>query len=499
MKCPFRLLLFCGSLLLAALSVAPAAAQTSRFSKGDSIAFMVRCHDALDAYSVALNEVGFAESAGAANGYRETLVSQSFYNPQTLVFSDLSNERYTIKEYAHQFYFYRANAQFNLNGERYQFSRSSDGKIVLISYVSQTTNFKKAGSVPSHRTTTLAIQFTFDVVIGPRGFEPQNYKIVRIDRVAAVPAGATAFPANADLNALREPTLSWAALRLAHSLSAHLTPGAPVVVRKFSYRNSQLTNAFSDELLGELRQRLKADEKVNVVADDLKQGVGVRGSYQQKGDLVEITAELFDLATGQTTVKVKPNMDLPVTWVQQKGLVLKPEHNDAVLATQRAIDAGALPAELTHSEALRVTLTTTQSRQRNFEFWENDTLHVNVRVNKPCHVRLAYVQTDNVVTLLWDDFEIKPGQENKDIPFPERFQCVPPFGQETLIATVSTTRFCPVETRANSYGVDVVTGSLEEALKRVRCVAQNGGPAVQKAEARLILTTRPIQSATVKK
>ncbi|WP_439413861.1 DUF4384 domain-containing protein [Larkinella sp. GY13] len=469
-----------------------------RFTRGDSTAFIVNCRTALEDYTSALNAAGFyCQSQGEFNSKQQILIAQSFAGKETFVFSDLMGESYPVEQYSQQFRLFKGDAETNLDREKYLLSRNKEGKLVMVTYVTQTTEFNKPGTPRTKRTTPLAIHFSFDILTESSGFEPQNYRIVKIEKAAVIPPQAVSFPVDVNLPEIRqrERSLSWAVYRLAKSITEKLPDKKkPVVVRKFSYDNSQLTNAFSDQLVNELRQRLKTDEGLTVVADDPAQGLGIRGSYRQRGGQVEIMTELFDPATDNSFAKLTPNLDLPVTWVQEKGLQLKPEQNDEVIATQQTITTGAPPASAPPVEAktepFQITMKASGTARKNLEFWEKDTMTVQIRVNKPGHVRLLYVQTNGEVALLWNDFEIKPGQENKDIVFPDQFECIPPFGQETLIAAASTTRFCTVETKPNEHGADIIVGTLKDALKNARCVDRGMARLPQLAETRLVLTTR---------
>ncbi|RRB00103.1 DUF4384 domain-containing protein [Larkinella rosea] len=483
-----------GALLLILTALQLATAQQN-FTKGDSASFIIHCHTALEDYVSSLNAAGFyCQSQGEFNSKQQVLIAQSFLGKDVFVYSDLASEPYPIEQYSQQFRLYKGNAEVNLDQEKYVLSQNKTGKPVLIVYVTQTTEFEKPGTSRTKRTTPLAIHFAFDFKPEATGFEPQNYRIVRIEKADAIPARAVPFPAGVNLIALRERerSLSWATYRLAKSIAETLPDKKrAVVIRKFSYENSQLTNAFSDQLADELRHRLKTDQGIRVVADETSQEQGIRGSYRERGGQVEITAELFEVGTDKSVTKLKPNLDLPTVWVQQKGLKLKPEDNDAAIATQQAIvvDAPA-PAEAAKPEALLVTMTASGKTRKNLEFWENDTMTVRVRANKPCHVRLVYVQSNGEIAMLWKDLEIKAGEENKDIVFPEQFKCIPPFGQETLIAAASTSRFCPIETKENEHGAEIIVGSMKDALKNMRCVDRGFTRIPQLAETRLVLTTR---------
>ncbi|TAE21399.1 MAG: DUF4384 domain-containing protein [Cytophagales bacterium] len=465
------------------------------FLPGDSLKFMAECRNALDIYQRNLNNLIESESGGEMLAYQKTLLDQCFFKPSVIVYNDLVDERFPADEYATQFYNRRSRVNLNLGGETYRLNRLPDGRLELVAFVEQQVEYGK----PDRKKikNLLGVYYTFQVFAGQNGYEPRDYRIVKIEKLTGPPSQSRAFPKGLDIDSIRtrERDLSWVARRLALHIRQKLPASTKAVyLQKFSYKNSKLTNEFSDELLSLLRHRLNTDEGISTDSPANGQGVGIRGSYVQKADLLEVTAELFDLATDKIIVPIKPNTDLSMNWVREKGLILKPEGTDQALATQEIITTGAAPTGPPKTDKLSVRLSTSL-KGKNREFWEKDTMYVQVRVNKPGHVRLLYVQADGSSTLLWPDFEVKPGQENKDIFFPEPFVCVPPFGQETLVAVASNAAFCPVKTKQNLYGVDVVEGSLTDAMKSVRCTETRGmGRIVEQAEDRVTLTTRAVKA-----
>lgn len=461
------------------------------FLPGDTLKFMANCRDALDIYQRNLNNLVESESGSEMLVYQKTLLDQCFFKPSVIVYNDLVDERFPADEYATQFYNRRSRVSLNLGGETYRLNRLTDGRLELVAYVEQQIEYGKTDR--KKLKNLLGVYYTFQVFAGQNGYEPRDYRIVKIEKITGPPSQTRAFPKGLDIDSLRtrERDLGWVARRLALNIHQKLPAGTQTVyVQKFSYRNSNLTNEFSDELLSLLRHRLQTDEGIKTDLPVSGPGIGVRGSYSQKADLLEVTAELFDLATDKTIATIRPNTDLPINWVREKGLKLKPDGTDQALATQEVIATGAPSSGPPKADKLSIRLSTSL-KSKNREFWEKDTMYVRVRVNKPGHVRLLYVQADGSPTLLWPDFEVKPGQENKDIFFPEPFVCVPPFGQETLVAVASNAPFCPVKTKQNLYGVDVVDGSLTDAMRSVRCTETRGmSRVVEQAEDRTTLTTR---------
>lgn len=483
-------------LWLLVLTLLPKLTRAQTFLSGDSLKFMAECHNALDVYQRNLNNVvELPLSDGEMLSFKSTLLRQCFYKPTVIVYSDLVNERFPADEYATQFYNQRTHASLNLGQETYRLNRLPDGRLEIVAFVEQNIEYGRAATRKTSRNI-LGVYYNFNVFAGPNGYEPKDYRIVKIEKLASQPPQTKPLPKGIDIDSLRsrERDLSWVARRLALSIAQKLPSGTKAVhLQKFSYNNSHLTNEFSDELLSLLRHRLKTDEGINADLPNNGKGIGVRGSYTQKADLVEVTAELFDLTTEKSIVTLHPNTDLSVSWVREKGLRLKPDGTEQALATQEIITTGA-PATLPPKTSKLTIQLNTSLKGRNREFWENDTMYVQIRVNKPGHIRLLYVQADGSPTLLWPDFEVKPGQENKDIPFPEPFVCVPPFGQETLVAVASNAPFCPVKTRQNVYGVDVVDATLSDAMKNVRCTESRGfSRIVEQAETRVTLTTRAVK------
>ncbi|SOD99724.1 hypothetical protein [Spirosoma fluviale] len=470
-----------------------------RFSRGDSLKFIIECRNAFELYITHLNGiVTDAPSPGEALFFQQTVNKEHFLSDSVRVYDDVAEregEQYPATEYLGQFYNKRAVLTVPFGKESYRLGRTPAGKLELVTYVEQSVEFGKVLKARIKRKNLIGVHFVFSVFAGNSGYEPKDFRIALIERIKAIPAGLAPFPTSINLDSIRarERDLSWMAHRVARAIREKLPANIKTVyLTKFSYENSNITNPFSDELMSALSFRLRTDEGLTVEPASSAQGVGVRGAYRQKADYVEVTAEIYDISTDKSLVALKPNTDLPMNWVYEKGLKLKPEGNDQAITTQQKLNEGAPPSPPgpPKPDALKIQLATSAKVGKHIEFWQNDTLYVKVRVNKPCHVRLLYIQADGSPSLLWNDYEIKPGQENQDIWFPEPFVCVPPYGQETLIAVAANNSFCPVSTKQNIYGVDVLEGSLNDALKSVRCTSRAVGRVPQQAETRLVVTTR---------
>ncbi|WP_375446144.1 caspase family protein [uncultured Fibrella sp.] len=130
--------------------------------------------------------------------------------------------------------------------------------------------------------------------------------------------------------------------------------------------------------------------------------------------------------------------------------------------------------------ALTLTIRTDKGRTA-VAYLEGNRLVVEAKANRPCHVRLVYVLADGTKTLLENDFEIKPGQENQYVRMaPDvAFICAAPFGMEYLLAYAADAPFCPLPVTPNSTfycrnenGYTILVGSISELLKAVTCTKE---------------------------
>ncbi|MBC7891613.1 MAG: caspase family protein, partial [Sphingobacteriaceae bacterium] len=147
------------------------------------------------------------------------------------------------------------------------------------------------------------------------------------------------------------------------------------------------------------------------------------------------------------------------------------------------------------SSAFKVEIRTDRGRH-GVAYGEGDSMVIEVKASRPCHLRLVYLLADGTKTLLENDFEVKPGQENRYVRVaPESsLICAEPFGTEFLLAYAAETPFCPLPTKPNARlyirnesGYQLVVGSLAETIRAARCT--QGGQGV--VEDRIQLTTAP--------
>ncbi len=216
----------------------------------------------------------------------------------------------------------------------------------------------------------------------------------------------------------------------------------------------------------------------------------VRGFYREDVNNLHITAELLDAATGKILTTVD-SAELPLTWLSEQKLPLKPDTYQQVVAVRDTLQRHAVPA----STALHVEIRTDRGRT-GVEYWANQSMRIEAVANRPCHLRLLYRLADGTQTILETDFAIRPGQENRAVPIaPDaQFVCSAPFGTEYLLAYASESPFCPLPTVPSRQGYvrtegdyRVFVGPLQAMLTTLKCTKN---PAADVAEDRIQITTR---------
>ncbi len=215
----------------------------------------------------------------------------------------------------------------------------------------------------------------------------------------------------------------------------------------FTYQGCGVHDALSDRIFATLSRCLQKQTMVNVLspAQSRENVLALRGSYQQALNNLQLTVDLYEPRTGRV-LKTFVNADLPLTWLSQQNLTLKPENYPQIAAIRDTLRQKP-PAPQT---ALTVSVRTNRGRS-SVEYWKGDTLILEAKANRPCHVRVVYLQADGSKTLLENDFEIKPGQENQYVRVmpKDAFVCAAPFGMEHLLAYAADEAFCPLPTSPN--------------------------------------------------
>ena len=250
-----------------------------------------------------------------------------------------------------------------------------------------------------------------------------------------------------------------------------------VLVRPFLYQDTEMGSPFASYFRRELEARLfevaqwnpipapnsaEVPKSTNIVLD-LAQAAGathvLTGSYWPRGDGVKFISTLQHVAKGPVA---SANVLVPRAVLESTGYSLEPANVEQALHDVDVV----LTDEVVESKGLRLEAWTNRQAAGNL-FREDDIMQVYVRVNQPVYIRFIYRLADGTSTLLMDSEYIDNSKVNKPFLIPQRFQCTPPFGAETLLIFASTEKFAPLDT-VNVDGYDILREDLKTYLGKMR-------------------------------
>ncbi len=338
---------------------------------------------------------------------------------------------------------------------RFQLQETGDGKPYLNVYVTK----KMQGNISNALHYENLIECRIQFVHNERLKSFYDFKIAGITR-------KDKYPSEASENLVVKPekksidlfsVLDTLAAQLERTIPAS---GTGLILERFSYRNCGINDALSDQIFAALNACFQRRTlwSVQSVASDQNTWPRVRGFYEELNGQLLIKTELVDANTEKVLVTLE-NKALPLEWLQQQSIPLKPENYQEIKVVQdtlRQITAVTAPT------ALKFEIRTDRGRE-GVEYWSGQQMILEVKANRPCHIRLLYRLADGTQTLLENDFVIKPGQENKLVRIaPEAsFICSEPFGTEYLLAYASEEPFCALPTVPNREGYFREEGSYQ--------------------------------------
>lgn len=114
-------------------------------------------------------------------------------------------------------------------------------------------------------------------------------------------------------------------------------------------------------------------------------------------------------------------------------------------------------------------------RSDDIQFWTNkgdsdltfsdgDELKLYVRSPKETYIRLIYELADGTKVLMFDNYHIDHSQINKEIKYPETFECAAPYGNETALLYASDTPFRPLSVEDHD-GYQFITETVQKLNK----------------------------------
>ncbi len=430
------------------------------------------------------------------------LIRDAFRSRDVLVFNEfrpVGAAYTTVDEYVKDSRIYTGGKPIvntlNLAEGRYDLQQTNDGQPFINLYLhKQMEGTDRQGKPFQFRyLAEFRITFLFDRQLNTY----HNYRIAGISKVDKWPPTAfTITAADVEQAATGQKDLPAVLTALADQIKEQLPPHTQkLTLEMFTYQGCGVNDALSDRIFATLSRCLQKQAPVSVLspAQSRENALAVRGSYQQELNNLQLIVNLYDPRTGNV-LKTFTNADLPLTWISQQNLKLKPDNYPQIAAIRDTLRQKPSPVPT----ALTVSVRTDRGRS-SVEYWEGNTLILEAKANRPCHVRVVYLQADGSKTLLENDFEIKPGQENQYVRIaPDAsFECTAPFGMEHLLVYAADEAFCSLPTNPNPMlylrkedGNIIFIGSMLAMIEAVTCTKNHH----EVAQDRLQITTRSLKN-----
>lgn len=338
------------------------------------------------------------------------------------------------------------------------------------------SQFQEAKTVYSNLTDTWAVLQS--VERGMTGIQPTRWNPEEIrDEVQKVDRSLDRI-VNRPITSIEDA--SW---WIARTLGAHADKNYRVNISAITFRDTGVSSEFANYFRQLLARQLNERTNWTVMISAERQNPDhiLTGTFWDRGDDIHLILHVRNLQNGN--IVAASEVSLPKDVIGKSNIQLLPENYEQVLA-----DLKALQSPPDDSRGLNLAVWTNRG-ENNLVFEEGDLMEVSLQVNLPSYIRILYHLKDGNRVLLLDSHYIGPRDVNKPYTLPYRFQCVPPFGVETMQVIARNEPFERIQTREIN-GMPILVEDLDRFLANTRGFIMVKEEA-QQTERVLTITTMP--------
>lgn len=254
-----------------------------------------------------------------------------------------------------------------------------------------------------------------------------------------------------------------------------------------TYRDTRIASSFARYFNQVLRDKILSITQCRVVeqgaspSSEALTTFRVEGTYWEASDVVRLN---FVIRKGENgNVLASAPAVVSTAAIRKLGLEVVPfnltqAQNDQTAFQNNEIDPSGINLEVW-----------TNKGADNLIFAEGEMMHIYVRTNIPCFLRLIYHLADGNRCLLLDNVYLDATQVNQIVTIPEDFTCAPPFGAENLQLFANSRQFEPLSIRKEG-DYEFIESDLDDILAKSRGFVK-GAKKTLKAEKRITITTVP--------
>lgn len=272
---------------------------------------------------------------------------------------------------------------------------------------------------------------------------------------------------------------------LANTMATSEDQNFSVNINAITYRDSGISSEFANYVRQLLTRQLgnRTSWKIQDIGGNYDRNPShvLTGTFWDRSDGVHVLVNVRDISTGQ--IVAASEVSIPDQVVEDSGLELLPENYEQAIA-----DLKALQTNSGDSRGLQLQAWTNRG-ENNLVFVEGEIMEVSLQVNLPSYIRILYHLKDGTRVLLLDSHYINPRDVNKPYTLPYRFECVAPFGVESMQVIAQSEPFERIETRVID-GIPYLTEDLDAFLANTRGFVMVKEEA-QQTEKILTITTMP--------
>jgi len=258
-----------------------------------------------------------------------------------------------------------------------------------------------------------------------------------------------------------------------------------VIFNNITYQDSKMASAFSKRFADLFEMKLSNEgisvqRNISDVNKKLTNVIMLSGTYWVSGDNIQVIMIMRDMDSGETLASSQAFTKK--AWYEANGIQYVPANYNDIISDYNQFYSNDIVSE----GGLYVDVTTNRGND-NPIYTNGDTLAISVKANRECYIRVIYHFADGNKVLFFDNYYISPDMVNRYIEIPFKFECIEPFGIETLQMNAQTVKFEALNIK-EQYGNKFIVDELEDILAKTR-----GFKPIEnkdaKAEKRVVVTT----------
>jgi hypothetical protein len=273
-------------------------------------------------------------------------------------------------------------------------------------------------------------------------------------------------------------SLDDAAWVIAYQIHAQTQKGS-MRFMDITYRDTKMSSRFARYFKQILSQKITEKGGITLTRD--RADLIIMSSYweQTKPAGIKYFALLSETSSGKVVSSAQ--VSIPSAVIKASGYEITPQNFKEAYADKKVFDKDEVKGGGLSVEAW------TDRGDDGIALARGEIIKLYVRVNQPAYIRFIYHLANGKRALLLDNYYIDTSKVNMVYEVPEEFECVPPFGAETMQICSSTQKFPGLITEQED-GYELIKESLQSAIVKTRGLKKVSSEKIAYDEKRIVIT-----------